>query len=95
MTHEKFLEQPQREKKIRPGKPRDNCISCQAGIKTRDCDKKDVIYLSVCKLSSEEYVEECQRMIQMRLQEHYLDARKWCEETMRGNNAKLRPVANM
>ena len=87
MIHEKFLEQQQREKK-RPGKPRDDCISCQAGIKTTECDKKGAIYLLACNLCSEEYIGESQRTIRTRLLEHQSDARKRSKDTPWGEHMR-------
>ena len=79
-THDRYEEQQQREKKQR-GKPCDDCVSCQAGIKPKDCDKKGAVYLLTCRLCSNEYVGETQRKVRTRLLEHQLDARKRSKET--------------
>ena len=94
VVHEKYAEQQQRERKRR-GKPRDDCISCQAGIRERDCEKKGAVYLLKCKFCPEEYVGESQRSIRTRLQEHQADARKrskdtpWGEHMMRHMDAVI------
>ena len=50
--HNRFLKQQQQTQKHR-GKPCDDCLSCQAGIRPSDCKKRGAIYLLKCKLCSE------------------------------------------
>ena len=86
-VHDKFEEQQRKEKRQR-GKPRDDCISCQAGIRKEDCETKGAIYLLKCTLCFEEYVGESQRPIRTRLQEHHADARKRTKNTPWGDHMK-------
>ena len=73
-VHEKFVEEYTQEQKRR-GKPRNDCISCQAGVKEEYCDKRGAIYLLKRVFCSEEYIGETQRPLRIWLQEHQLQAR--------------------
>ena len=84
-TRDRFLEQENREKK-KPGKPRDDCLSCQAGIRASDCDKRGVIYSLRCNFCGEEYIGESQRPLRTRLKEHQLQARNRTKYTPWGEH---------
>ena len=84
-VHNKYIEQQQREKK-RPGKPRDDCISCQAGLERALCDQRFCVYSLTCKLCQDEYVGESQRAIRKRMLEHQADARKRKKESPWGEH---------
>ena len=74
-VHDKFIEEKQRLKR-RPGRPREDCISCRAGQNELHCDRKFAIYLLICTICSREYVGEKQRPVRARIQEHYADTKK-------------------
>ena len=82
--HERFVEQNQRKK--RRGKPCDDCLSCRAGIKAGDCDKRGGIYLLKCNICSEDYIGESQRPVRKRLQEHHAAARNHSRNTPWGEH---------
>ena len=89
-VHEKFQSE-QRAEKRRRGKPCDDCIACQAGLKGHQCDQRGVVYLLRCLLCSEEYVGETQRPVRTRLQEHHNQARNRCKETPWGMHMLSHP----
>lgn len=86
--HDKFLAEQEIKRR---GKPRDDCISCQAGLKSSECDRRGGVYLLKCTICSEEYVGETQRTIRARLQEHHFNARNRCKETPWGEHMMQHP----
>ena len=85
-THELFVEQQSRAKKKTRGRPRDDCIACQAGLKPGRCAQKHVVYSLECKLCGEEYVGETRRTVRARLGEHHFQARNKTEGTAWGDH---------
>ena len=73
-VHEKFKEQQQAVKRSR-GKPRDDCISCQAGLDPALCDSQGAVYSIRCKFCDEEYIGETKRTVRARIGEHHAQAR--------------------
>ena len=86
-VHEKFVEQQQRERKKR-GKPRDDCISCKAGLDGGTCDIEGAVYCLKCNVCGEEYVGETRRVIRARVGEHHMQARNRCRETAWGEHMR-------
>ena len=86
-VHQKFEEQQMREKRTR-GKPRDDCISCQSGLKGSTCDRRGVVYLLICKLCNEEYIGETARTPRARLGEHHFQARNKIKQTAWGEHMR-------
>ena len=72
--HDKFVEEQQQSKR-RPGRPREDCISCRAGLKETNCDRQFAVYSLTCTICSKEYIGETQRPIRARVQEHFADTR--------------------
>ena len=89
-VRDRFLKQQQQTQKHR-GQPCDDCLSCQAGIRPSDCEKRGAIYLLRCKLCSETYIGESQRAIRTRLKEHHLHARNRYAETPWGEHMQSHP----
>ena len=83
-VHEKYVEQRQRKRK-KHGKPRDDSISCKAGLDGGTCDIEGAVYCLKSNVCGEEYVGETQRVIRARIGEHHMQARNRCRETAWGN----------
>ena len=86
--HDKFVEE-QRQSKRRPGRPREDCISCRAGLKETHCDRQFAVYSLTCTICSKEYIGETQRSIRARVQEHFTDTRNR-RKTRRGESTCCR-----
>ena len=84
-VHDKFIEEKQWLKR-RPGRPREDCISCRAGLNELHCDRKFAIYLLACTICSREYVGETQRPVRARIQEHYADTKNKKKDTPWGEH---------
>ena len=74
------------ERKKPRGRPRDDCIACQAGLKPGRCAQKHVVYSLESKLCGEEYVGETRRRVRARLGEHHFQARNKTEGTAWGDH---------
>ena len=72
-VHDAFLEQERGKKKR--GRPRNDCISCQAGLPEHKFNKQGVIYLLKCNICGEEYEGETRRTLRTRIGEHHQQAR--------------------
>ena len=83
--HDKFVEE-QRQSKRRPGRPREDCISCRAGLKETHCDRQFAVYSLTCTICSKEYIGETQRPIRARVQEHFTDTRNRRKDTPWGEH---------
>ena len=85
IIHDKFVEE-QRQSKRRPGRPREDCISCRARLKETHCDRQFAVYSLTCTVCSKEYIGETQRSrsIRARVQEHFT------EKTHRGESTCCR-----
>ena len=73
-VHEKYEEQQRTGKRSR-GKPRDDCLSCRAGLQQIMCDQKNIVYSLECRLCGAEYVGETKRTARARMSEHHAQAR--------------------
>ena len=69
IVHEKYLEQQQGTK--RRGRPRDDCLACQAGLSSSLCDQKGVVYWLECIVCNEECIGESQQAIRRGIGEHH------------------------
>ena len=72
-VHEKFKEQQAVKRSL--GKPRDNCISCQAGLDPALCDSQGAVYSIRCKFCDEEHIGETKRTVRAIIGEHHAQAR--------------------
>ena len=86
-VHERFVQQQNAAKRSR-GKPRDDCITCRAGLSDRECDRTDTVYLMKCSLCDEHYVGETSRKLRERTAEHHFQARNRKSETAWGEHMK-------
>ena len=84
--HDKFVEE-RRQSKRRPSRPREDCISCRAGLKETHCDRQCAVYSLTCTICSKECIGETQRPIRARVQEHFVDTRKRRKDTSWGEHA--------
>ena len=85
-VHERFVQQQNAAKRSR-GKPRDDCITCRAGLSDRECDRTDTVYLMKCSLRGE-HVGETSRKLRERTAEHHFQARNRKSETAWGEHMK-------
>ena len=83
--HDKFVEE-QRQSKRRPGRPREDCITCRAGSKETHCDRQFAVYSLTCTICSKKYIGETQRSIRARVQEHFTDTRNRRKDTPWGEH---------
>ena len=83
----RYLEQQQSTQRRR-GKPRDDCISCQAGLKDSKCEAKGVVYSLQCKLCGELYIGETKRTARARISEHHAQARTRQPHTAWGDHMR-------
>ena len=85
--HGKFVEEQQQSKR-RPGRPREDCISCRAELKeTRaHCDRQFAVCALTCTICSKEYIGETQRPIRARVQEHFAETRNRRKDTPWGEH---------
>lgn len=86
-THELFIEQESCAKRAR-GKPRDDCVSCKAGVQPGCCAQANVVYALKCKLCGEEYVGETRRTVRTRIGEHHFHARNSTPGTAWGDHMR-------
>ena len=85
--HALFLQQQQAAKRSR-GKPRNDCLSCQAGLRRTSCDAKGVVYSLKCQLCDAEYVGETKRTARARIMEHHMHARNKTANTPWGEHMR-------
>ena len=83
--HDKFVEEQQQSKR-RPDSPREDCISCPAGLKETLCDWQFAVYSLTCTICSKEYIGETQMPIRARVQEHFADIRNRRKDTSWGEH---------
>ena len=84
-THQRYLEQQEAEGRPR-GRPRDDCLSCQAGLQGTKCESKGVVYSLECRLCGSEYVGETKRTARARIAEHHAHARNATKYTAWGDH---------
>ena len=83
-VHEEFQRQQNATKRSR-GKPRDDCISCLAGLDPSKCSQLNTVYALHCSFCGEEYIGETRRSVRKRLGDHHLQARNRTEKTPWGS----------
>ena len=83
-VREEFQRQQNATKRSR-GKPRDDCISCLAGLDPSKCSQLNTVYALQCSFCGEEYIGETRRSVRKRLGEHHLQARNRTAKTPWGS----------
>ena len=89
-TREKFQEQQSLGKRLR-GKPRDDCVSCLAGLHGNACEIRGAVYSLTCDECGAQYIGETQRPLKLRIKEHHLQAKNRTNNTPWGEHMKLHP----
>ena len=69
-VHEKYEGQQKKGKRSR-GKPRDDCLSCRAGLQQIMCDQKNIVCSLECRLCDAEYVGATRRTARAKMSEHH------------------------